>query len=341
MNYLSAIEIANRWNISGRMVAYYCETARIDGAVKKGKTWLIPEDARKPMDRRKSKEKMKIDIPHMQVEEMKQADKEGFNVIYRTSEILKNLGLSREALRYYEEIGLIRPKRSKYSQYREFDFYDVSRLMAIDFYKKRGFSASNIKEMLLNKESTEYIKSMEKQAEDIEEAIAGMKKILERLQETKCFCQEAIEQQGIFTIREFSLYKVRENMDHVLSLEEYKEKVIQFLNIETEDILSNMVRAITFDGNGYSGSKICIVKKVEKETREEGIFLESGKCAHIIIEADNDDNSIMEEMFLRSHKWAKERNISFRGIVYIFVRFVTLEKQAERNFYEIWIPIKE
>ncbi len=272
---------------------------------------------------------------------MKQADREGLNVIYRTSEVLENLGLSRETLRYYEEIGLIKPKRRQSSQYREFDFYDVSRLMAIDFYKKRGFSVSDIKEMLLQKETSEYLKSMEKQEADIEAAIVEMKKILERLQETKCFCQEAIEQQGIFTIREFPLYRVRENIDHVLSLEEYKEKVIQFLNRETEDILSNMVREITFDENGYTSSKICIVKKVEKETKEEGAFLEYGKCAHIIIEADNDDNSILEEMFLRSHKWAKEHKISFRGIVYIFIRFVTLDKQTERNFYEIWIPIKE
>ena len=293
------------------------------------------------MDKRKSEEKVKKGITHMQVEEMKQADREGLNVIYRTSEILENLGLSRETLRYYEEIGLIKPKRRQSSLYREFDFYDVSRLMAIDFYKKRGFSVSDIKEMLLQKETFEYLKSMEKKEADIEAAIVEMKKILERLQETKCFCQEAIEQQGIFTIREFPLYRVRENIDHVLSLEKYKEKVIHFLNRETEDILSNMVRAITFDENGYTGSKICIVKKVEKDTKEEGVFLESGKCAHIIIEADNDDNSILEEMFLRSHKWAKEQKISFRGVVYIFVRFVTLEKQVERNFYEIWIPIKE
>lgn len=293
------------------------------------------------MDKRKSEEKVKKGITHMQVEEMKQADREGLNVIYRTSEILENLGLSRETLRYYEEIGLIKPKRRQSSLYREFDFYDVSRLMAIDFYKKRGFSVSDIKEMLLQKETFEYLKSMEKKEADIEAAIVEMKKILERLQETKCFCQEAIEQQGIFTIREFPLYRVRENIDHVLSLEKYKEKVIHFLNRETEDILSNMVRAITFDENGYTGSKICIIKKVEKNTKEEGVFLEYGKCAHIIIEADNDDDSILEEMFLRSHKWAKEHKISFRGTVYIFIRFVTLDKQTERNFYEIWIPIKE
>ena len=42
MNYLTASEIADKWNISSRMVAYYCEKGRIVGAIKKGKTWLVP-----------------------------------------------------------------------------------------------------------------------------------------------------------------------------------------------------------------------------------------------------------------------------------------------------------
>lgn len=119
--------------------------------MKKGKTWLISENARKPIDKRKLKEKVKVEISYMRAEDMKQADREGLNDIYRTSEVLKNLRLSREALSNYEEIGLIQPQRSEFSQYREFDFYDVARLLAIDFYKKCGFSASGIKEMLLQK----------------------------------------------------------------------------------------------------------------------------------------------------------------------------------------------
>lgn len=211
--------------------------------------------------------------------------------------------------------------------------------MAIDFYKKRGFSTGGIKELSLQKESSGYVEKMEQQISSIEANIAEMKRIRDRLQETKRFCQEAMEQKGIFTIREFPLYQVRETMDNALSLGEYKEKVIQYLNLESEDILSNMVRTVTFDENGYTGSKICIVKKVE--AKERGAYLEKGKCAHIILEADNDDDSIMEEMFVKSYRWAEEQQISFCGIVYIFIRFVKLEEQTERNFYEVWIPIKE
>ena len=42
MDYLTANETALKWDISSRMVAYYCKAGRIDGAVKKGKHGLSP-----------------------------------------------------------------------------------------------------------------------------------------------------------------------------------------------------------------------------------------------------------------------------------------------------------
>lgn len=42
MDYLTAKETALKWNISSRMVAYYCKAGKVAGATKKGKTWLIP-----------------------------------------------------------------------------------------------------------------------------------------------------------------------------------------------------------------------------------------------------------------------------------------------------------
>ena len=36
MNYLTAVEMSKKWNISSRMIAYYCEAGRVEGAIKKG-----------------------------------------------------------------------------------------------------------------------------------------------------------------------------------------------------------------------------------------------------------------------------------------------------------------
>jgi len=53
MNFLTTAEYAKLWNISQRRVAIYCKEGRIQGAILKGKTWLIPENTEKPKDPRK------------------------------------------------------------------------------------------------------------------------------------------------------------------------------------------------------------------------------------------------------------------------------------------------
>ena len=52
MNYLTVKEAGEKWGITGRMVTYYCEAGRIEGALKKGNLWLVPANAEKPVDGR-------------------------------------------------------------------------------------------------------------------------------------------------------------------------------------------------------------------------------------------------------------------------------------------------
>ena len=57
MDYLSAKETAEKWNISRRRVQKLCVEGRIPGAFKLSDVWVIPKDAEKPADRRKNKKK--------------------------------------------------------------------------------------------------------------------------------------------------------------------------------------------------------------------------------------------------------------------------------------------
>ena len=61
MEYLTAAEVAKKWNVSSRRVTLLCTEGRVNGAIKKGFMWLIPETATKPIDPRKIKENDKID----------------------------------------------------------------------------------------------------------------------------------------------------------------------------------------------------------------------------------------------------------------------------------------
>lgn len=338
MNYLTANEISKEWNISSRMVAYYCESGRIKGAVKKGKAWLIPIGTKKPADKRCSNRKNKCGSLQGEPYNIHESD---IDNTYRTSDVYKHLGLTRETLRYYEEIGLIKPKRSKFSQYREFDLYDMSHLMAIDFFRKRGFAPAEIKDFLSAAMPEEYTGIMQRKIDSLRRSIESLNEMLKQLEETKDYYSYALNHALEFSIRELPPYYVREVISSVASFGEYRDKVLGYLNLENEDILSNMVRAITFDEKGYKTSGMYIVKlDMESSRTGQKTFLECGRCLYTTFTADNNDAFVTEKMFDLCHEWATQHGLSFRGVVYIFVRFVMLNEQTDKNLYEVWIPLE-
>ena len=50
--YINTREASALWGISERQVANLCKNGDIPGAVKQGRSWLIPADAQKPADKR-------------------------------------------------------------------------------------------------------------------------------------------------------------------------------------------------------------------------------------------------------------------------------------------------
>ena len=50
--YISVKEAAEKWGISERRIQKLCEEKRIDGVVRFGHAWAIPQNAEKPLDKR-------------------------------------------------------------------------------------------------------------------------------------------------------------------------------------------------------------------------------------------------------------------------------------------------
>lgn len=55
--YLKIREAAEKWGISERRINELCLEGRLEGAVKFGNTWAIPDDLEKPDDARIKSEK--------------------------------------------------------------------------------------------------------------------------------------------------------------------------------------------------------------------------------------------------------------------------------------------
>lgn len=60
MEFMTASQASEKWNISQRRVQVLCAEGRIPGVFKLGEAWAIPADALKPCDTRMKESKKEI-----------------------------------------------------------------------------------------------------------------------------------------------------------------------------------------------------------------------------------------------------------------------------------------
>lgn len=111
-------------------------------------------------------------------------------------EVAKEFDVSTRTIRYYEELGLLKPNRSSTNQ-RTFSKKELAKLKLIFRGKRYGFSLEEIKEMvLLFDDDRTGIQQLERTVEYGEEKIQEIdSKIAELVQMKK----ELQQLQGIFT----------------------------------------------------------------------------------------------------------------------------------------------
>lgn len=111
MGYLTAKQFSLKWGISERRIIKLCKEQRINGAIKKGMVWEIPEDTLKPSDKRSNIYKYinmqkRILIVNMKEELIiylqELLEKEGYIVEYKKIDEIKDLNILEK---YYE--GLV------------------------------------------------------------------------------------------------------------------------------------------------------------------------------------------------------------------------------------------
>ncbi len=74
---------------------------------------------------------------------------------YSIGEVSDRLGISRDALRFYEKKGIIQPKKEK-NGYRTYTYDDLYKLSSIIFYRRLNFSLEDIYQILYHSSLPSY-----------------------------------------------------------------------------------------------------------------------------------------------------------------------------------------
>ncbi len=264
------------------------------------------------------------------------------NTFYKTGQLFEILGVSRDALRYYEEKGIIKPRLNEENNYREYDFKDIYTLMMTDFYKKRNLTVNEVKMLQAGSEVEELEDLLDKKAKELEESILLKQYTLKKIEETRQFCKAIKEHLNKYSLCQMPAYKVLGEFTDFDALNEY-HLIMENIDLLKDDILSRIMRRLTFDDKGYLDHKMFIVeKRIEESGVNDGVFLESKPCMYTIVE---DSRNTQEEAKITAFKtglqWAGQHGYTLEGVVYINTRLITYSNNQEKVFLEVFVPINE
>jgi len=122
------------------------------------------------------------------------------------SEVMKETGLTKRAIRYYEEEGLIKPSVNCENNYRNYNKQDIDKLIKISLLRQMGFSIDNIRELINSPSNINDV---------LKAHINKINKSIKDLEKSKRLINEIIKNNEINTSHDFmeKLKILRENIE--------------------------------------------------------------------------------------------------------------------------------
>ena len=153
---------------------------------------------------------------------------------YKIGDVSGILGISPDLIRYYEEKGVVTPKKDPHNNYRYYDTWDINYLIDCLWYKNFGFGIEPIANMISECSYDDLLNRLEVKGEDIMAVIRRQELLLQRI---KLFCERLTSTQrflGKCDLREsaeFVRYINRRNYtyDNSATLREITKKWLKYM----------------------------------------------------------------------------------------------------------------
>lgn len=209
---------------------------------------------------------------------------------YRIGEISKLYGISPDSLRYYEELGILKPHRSE-NNYRMYHIHDLWRLNVIRDLRALGFSMAQIQDYLEHRSLTSTEDLLARELSVIEEKIVALEELksnihdrLNTLREIRTQPLGVIEKKWIEERRCYLIpsgYQIDEEMD--MLIKQLINKNPDRLYIIGNNRIGSIIPLSSAQAGNYrSYTKVFIIDKSGDEVIPKGTYLTvsyDGSCA--------------------------------------------------------------
>ncbi len=128
---------------------------------------------------------------------------------HSSSDLVKRLGVTREMLRYWEEAGLIAPKRDEGNRYRSYSDRDGFEVLRIKMLQSYQFSARQVSESLESQSLDAQVAYLMDVETNLERQISLLQAHLMRVRKHRSFAEDAMQPPDyVAEMETFGIYRL-------------------------------------------------------------------------------------------------------------------------------------
>lgn len=261
---------------------------------------------------------------------------------YLIGDVAQMVGLSRDALRFYEKKGIIRTEK-KENGYRYYSEDDIYRLMYILYHRKMNTSLEEIGGLMSGQNSIAAMRAHVRQRmEEEEEAIRQHRQATMRLKLVEKDINRIEECRGRYSIRNFPRAYIMGNCSDL------QEGLRQWFRLSSTIAGLDMtyfynIMTYTEQGLEENGTQLLLYVGLEKWLGEEFDqsrypVTEEVECIYTIIESE--DTLPDFTMIHRMAQWGHKHGMEPEGRVYANNMTSFFAKERTTYCLEIYMPVK-
>lgn len=262
--------------------------------------------------------------------------------IYTISEIGKLLGLSNDAIRFYEKKGLVHPSINPENKYRIYTIHNVLELLDIIYYRHLDFSVSDIYELSKSLDPKRVYTLVEQQRKNVERKIRYEQQLLKKITYIQSLFENIKTKEGVCSLKVFpASFILFENKDK----EQFFHHEIQHISTD-QFVLCSIYRQYLMKDNTLKKiyTYVTLDETIMEELgmyieKEENKFLLERKSIHMNVKMEN--GKIQKKDIAIMKEYAKNHHLKTES--FFFAREIPLTFYHDtKNYYaEIYLPLKK
>lgn len=266
---------------------------------------------------------------------------------YSIGTMAKLMGISSEAIRYYESRNIISPVRDPETGYRYYNTWDFHMLLRARHYQNYGFSLEEIAKLFRSHELAEIRGKMVDQEEMIQQEIIRQMNLLKRIRQSQQVLHDAKENVGKFRIEErpgiyrmntqknYTLFKKKEQLDLISEWTEKEPFVFSCAVFYQKNIEKGETE---FDfGMGLREEYAQFLNVKESELVQ---YYPPCLCVHTCVPSRSGKYLSLESL-KEGFRYLEQNGLSLAGDIVTQVACMTKPEEEYFNWHIVWFPIKE